>query len=123
MVCWEKYSSKCSIEGRMVKVGRDSDGSTLVVARAWKDNELIPCKARPTQGIAFCASGNREYNVYRYEILMMDRDEYQWVKINDLKIPNNAIVGGHTKEGDPLYIGRTTHDGYAVAGKVTTIYF
>uniref|UniRef100_A0A0C9RMC9 FER1L6 protein n=1 Tax=Fopius arisanus TaxID=64838 RepID=A0A0C9RMC9_9HYME len=73
-VCWEKYSSKCSIEGRMVKVGRDSDGSTLVVARAWKDNELIPCKARPTQGIAFCASGNREYNVYRYEVIYLFND-------------------------------------------------
>ncbi|XP_063980314.1 uncharacterized protein LOC135164154 [Diachasmimorpha longicaudata] len=115
---WEDWSDKRTITRKMVKVGSDSDGSTLVVGRCWVEDSIIPCKTRPTQGIAFCAYNNREINKYSYKVLLMDRDDYEWVKVKNLQIPDNAIVVGRTKESDPLYVGRTIHNDVDVAGKV-----
>ncbi|KAJ6633339.1 hypothetical protein Bhyg_16582, partial [Pseudolycoriella hygida] len=42
----------------------------------------------------------------------------QWVSTCNDEIPPNAVVGGYDISGENLYIGRTSHEGEIIPGKV-----
>lgn len=43
------------------------------------------------------------------------------MKANNGEIPVGAISSGHTEDGEPLFIGRGSHDGSVTVGKVNTM--
>jgi hypothetical protein len=48
----------------------------------------------------------------------MAEDAVSWVEGTGDTIPENAIRGGTSLEGEPLYIGRASHEGAQTIGKV-----
>lgn len=43
---------------------------------------------------------------------------YEWRSASDGNVPAGAIVGGRTKTGETLYVGRASHCGITTPGKV-----
>jgi hypothetical protein len=43
---------------------------------------------------------------------------FSWVKDMDGSVPPDAILGGQTVLGEPLYIGRVTHNNALTPGKI-----
>ena len=41
-----------------------------------------------------------------------------WQRSSDGLVPTDAVLGGKSSEGEPLYIGRTYHEGGLIPGKI-----
>lgn len=93
------------------------DGSEqLYVARARHENDLIPGKLHPSHGVCYVAYGGGEHGHADYEVLCAGGG--RWVPVYDGSIPPTAVPAGETAEGEPLFVGRATHEGTVTVGKV-----
>ena len=69
--------------------------------------------------VCYIPHGGVEHKHGNYQVLTNPRHKtLSWVWCNSGHVPINAIVGGQEKDGTPLYIGRTNHDGSIAAGKI-----
>lgn len=98
-----------------VQGGFDSS-EQLYIARARHEGDLIPGKLHPSHGVTYIAWGGGEHGHNEYEVLCAGGG--QWVPVEAGNIPPNAVPAGETSEGEPLFIGRATHDGTVTVGKV-----
>ena len=96
--------------------GNDSNGEPLYVIRANFQGALIPGKLAPSHGNGYVAWGGNENAVHQYEVLCNFNG--RWVPCSPANIPPNAIVGGQSESGEPLYVGRAHHQGSITIGKV-----
>ncbi|XP_075166686.1 uncharacterized protein LOC142238842 [Haematobia irritans] len=93
------------------------DGSEqLYIARATHEGDVIPGKLHPSHGVCYVAYGGGEHGHNEYEVLCEGFGT--WIPVNDGNIPPNAVQAGQTADGEPLMIGRATHDGTITVGKV-----
>lgn len=93
------------------------DGSEqLYIGRARHEGDLIPGKVHPTHGVCYVAYGGGEHGHGDYEVLCAGGGH--WVPVYNGQIPPNAVPGGETAQGEPLFVGRATHDGTVTVGKV-----
>jgi hypothetical protein len=46
------------------------------------------------------------------------RGEFGWEFCSNGSVPADAVVAGHTGDGEPLYVGRVLHNGSQTVGKV-----
>ncbi|RZC38113.1 uncharacterized protein BDFB_007377, partial [Asbolus verrucosus] len=99
-----------------VQGGVDVDGHPIFVGRAYHEGDLIPAKVIPGKNVAFVAHDGDEHPVDTYQILCQQR--FEWVPTHAGHLPPGAVQGGHTSEGEPLYIGRTYHEGSQTIGKI-----
>ncbi|XP_055322242.1 uncharacterized protein LOC129578126 [Sitodiplosis mosellana] len=100
-----------SVEG-----GRDLEGEPLFVGRARHEGDLIPGKLVPSHKVTYVAYGGLEHPHRNYEVLVGCRP--RWVQVTGNRIPPNAIQGGKTSGGEPLFIGRVHHKGTLTIGKI-----
>ncbi|XP_053689190.1 uncharacterized protein LOC128738229 [Sabethes cyaneus] len=100
----------------MVEGGQDSDGCMIYVGRANHGGDLLPAKVIPQKGAAYVAYGGEEVLVSSVEVLC--RKELVWDSATGGEIPPDAVVGGHTGDGEVLYVGRAYHEGSHTVGKV-----
>ncbi|KAL1397775.1 hypothetical protein pipiens_009493 [Culex pipiens pipiens] len=100
----------------MVEGGQDSDCSTIFVGRASYNGDLLPAKVIPEKNAAYVAHGGDEVLVRCFEVLC--RKELIWERSCGGCIPQGAVAGGKTSDGEPLYVGRGCHDGALTVGKV-----
>lgn len=112
--CWVAAASG-EVPAESVKGGFDG-AEQLFIARARHEGDLIPGKLQPSHGVCYVAWGGGEHGHGEYEVLCAGSGE--WVPVHDGNIPPNAMPGGETSEGEPLFIGRATHDGTVTVGKV-----
>jgi len=120
-------------EGRMktpkdaVAGGKDVDGNTLYVARAKVDGSLVPGKANPAWRHCCVSSSRGELQKKVYEVLCSGEAKLEWVDINKAAseggMPDNAVVGGSTRDCKPLFIMKAKHTrdyqcGYCIGPKV-----
>lgn len=113
-VCWVGADSGSVPSGGMQ--GGDDNGEPMFVARASFEGALIPGKLVPSHGVCYVPWGGGEHGVTNYEVLCECNGN--WVKCAGGSIPPNAVPGGQTEEGEPLYIGRVAHEGSVTTGKV-----
>ncbi|EEC17021.1 conserved hypothetical protein [Ixodes scapularis] len=52
------------------------------------------------------------------ETLVSEGSQFDWVPASDGRLANGAVQGGSCSSGEPLYIGRTFHEGTLTIGKV-----
>ncbi|XP_012524783.1 uncharacterized protein LOC105830158 isoform X2 [Monomorium pharaonis] len=112
-VCW------CDASGGMVPpdaVEGGHDGESLFVGRAQHEGALIPGKVKPSHSVCYVAWGGAEHGKSDYQVLCGCRPT--WVPISGGNIPANAIPGGETEDGEPLFVGRVHHEGTVTIGKV-----
>ncbi|CAK1579469.1 unnamed protein product [Parnassius mnemosyne] len=94
------------------------DGSPLWVIRARYEGDLIPGKLAIKHHAAYVPWGGNENAVQNIEVCCARPERIRWVETRDGSIPPNAIVGGSTSSGEPLYIGRAKEQGSLTPGKV-----
>lgn len=52
----------------MVTGGRDCDGSTIYVGRAFHDGDMLPAKVIPDKGVAYVCHGGEEHPKDEFEV-------------------------------------------------------
>ncbi|XP_018343738.1 PREDICTED: C3 and PZP-like alpha-2-macroglobulin domain-containing protein 8 isoform X2 [Trachymyrmex septentrionalis] len=112
-VCW------CDAAGGMVPpdaVEGGHDEEPLFVGRAHHEGALIPGKVKPGHSVCYVAWGGAEHGKTDYQVLCGCKPT--WVPVNGGNIPPNAIPGGETEDGEPLFVGRVHHEGTVTIGKV-----
>jgi len=48
--------------------------------------------------------------------------DVEWVPASGGQVPERALPSGETEEGEPLFVGRTSHEGTMTVGKVRYCY-
>ncbi|XP_076284165.1 uncharacterized protein LOC143210832 isoform X3 [Lasioglossum baleicum] len=112
--CW------CDATGGMVppaavEGGKDDD-EPLFVGRAFHEGALLPGKVKPAHSVCYVAWGGQEHGKSDYQVLCGCHPS--WVPTTGNNIPPNAIPGGETEDGEPLFVGRVHHEGTLTIGKV-----
>ncbi|XP_073833197.1 uncharacterized protein [Musca autumnalis] len=96
--------------------GHDSDGAIIYVGRAKHNDELLSAKVIPSKGCAYVAWDGQEHSKPHYEVLK--GPGYSWVKCAYGQMPPNAVMTGHSSDGEAMYVGRADHRGSLCVGKV-----
>uniref|UniRef100_T1IZF9 Uncharacterized protein n=1 Tax=Strigamia maritima TaxID=126957 RepID=T1IZF9_STRMM len=98
--------------------GQDGD-ATLYVGRAAMFGDVIPGKIFPECQACFVSWGGDEHQSSEYEALVGEENAvFEWVETSGGQIPENAVEGGVTQEGEKLYIGKAVHENAMTCGKV-----
>lgn len=113
---WINLFSRQSIPDGAVVGGYDIDETPLYVARANHQGDTIPGKHVPNHHIVYVPYGGKEHAKEEYEILC--NGNVAWVESAYGFIPSNAVVGGKTRDGEMLYIGRASFGGSLTPGKI-----
>lgn len=92
------------------------DGEPIYVGRATHEGALIPGKVVPAHGVCYIAWGGAEIPKTEYDVLCDAAG--LWVACSGADIPGQALQGGTSEDGEPLFIGRATHEGTITVGKV-----
>ncbi|XP_065346795.1 uncharacterized protein LOC135944038 [Cloeon dipterum] len=98
--------------------GYDKEDQPIFVARAWHEGDLIPGKANPAQGNAFISWSGKEESKDNFEILTGKNFFWQTFYASEKNAPEDAVVGGHTNDGESLYVGKVHIDGANSIGKI-----
>lgn len=93
-----------------------SDDEPLFVGRARHEGALIPGKVKPSHSVCYVPWGGGEHGKPEYQVLCGGNPT--WVPTSGGNIPSNAIPSGETEEGEPLFVGRVSHEGTITVGKV-----
>ncbi|XP_011342741.1 uncharacterized protein LOC105282474 isoform X1 [Ooceraea biroi] len=112
-ICW------CDASGGMIPPGAvegGNDDGVLFVGRAHHEGALIPGKVKPSHSVCYVAWGGAEHGKTDYQVLCGCNPT--WVPVSGGSIPSNAIPGGETEDGEPLFVGRVHHEGTLTIGKV-----
>ncbi|XP_023024558.2 uncharacterized protein [Leptinotarsa decemlineata] len=96
--------------------GVDVDGEEIFVGRAFHEGDWLPAKVIPGKRIAYVCYNGAEVGVERFQVLCEQR--FEWIPTSGGDIPEGAVEGGKTSDGEPLYIGRAYHEGSHTVGKV-----
>jgi hypothetical protein len=115
-VSWAEGTAGSIPEGALV--GGNDNGEDLYVIRVEHEGATIPGKLLPAHGVAYIPWGGEEHSKDTYEVLVVPADSVSWAAASGDAVPDNAIPGGVSLEGETLYIGRTTHEGAVTVGKV-----
>lgn len=95
-----------------------SGGESMYVARAIHEGNLFPGKVHPPHGGGVCFITYKGKVVAKNEYEVLCSAYGSWVPVTGGNIPSNAVMGGHSAEGEPLFIGRSIHLGSLNPGKV-----
>ncbi|CAG7717400.1 unnamed protein product [Allacma fusca] len=90
----------------------------LLVARAYFNGALIPGKLHAGHTSCYVAWNGQEHPVPNYEVLVAPPGVLRWVPSTGGYLLANAVLGGHSENGEQLLVGRAYHAGTTVPGKV-----
>uniref|UniRef100_A0A4V2H979 U77-Liphistoxin-Lsp1a_1 n=1 Tax=Liphistius sp. SGP-2016 TaxID=1905180 RepID=A0A4V2H979_9ARAC len=111
-------SKNGQVPPKAVNCGYDN-GQLLYLGRALHSGDLLPGKVHPAHGCCFVPYNGGEHAVKEYEVLCVtDGGNYEWKGNTNGLVQSNAVQGGVTEEGEPLYVGRKQHDKALVSGKI-----
>lgn len=99
-----------------ILAGYDADQSPIYVGRAFHEGDHLPAKIVPSHRVAYVPHGGQEHAKHQYEVLC--NGSVSWIPSAHGHIPPNAVAGGRTSSGEPLYIGRANYNGSLTPGKI-----
>ncbi|PBC29177.1 natterin-3-like [Apis cerana] len=113
---WLNRSAGQSLPETAILGGRDVDGSSIYVGRAFHEGDMLPAKVIPDKHVAYVCYNGEEHSKHDFEILC--QGEFAWEFCSNGAVPSDAVVAGQTSSGEPLYVGRVLHNGSQTVGKV-----
>ncbi|GAB1863071.1 hypothetical protein CAJAP_04150 [Camponotus japonicus] len=113
---WTRWPAPYADSRMLISIGRDMDGTNLVVGRAMHQGDMLPAKVKPDHGVAYVCYGGVEYTKHDFEVLMPAH--FNWIRSSHGHVPEHAVEAGRTTSGEMLYVGRTFHNGIPCVGKV-----
>jgi len=79
-------------------------------------NDLIPGKVFSDLKSMHICYGGGEHALVDFEVLLNDAD-FDWVQASNGNVPPNAVIGGQTESGEPLFVARAKHLYLTIPGK------
>ncbi|XP_003703042.1 natterin-3 [Megachile rotundata] len=113
---WLHRNAAQGVPHAAVSGGRDSDGCTIYVGRAFHAGDMLPAKVIPDKNVAYVCHNGEEHAKHDYEVLC--QGEFAWEFCSNGSVPSDAVVGGQTCDGERLYVGRVLHNGSQTVGKI-----
>ncbi|XP_070150138.1 natterin-3 [Polyergus mexicanus] len=113
---WVNRTGNQSLPENAVTGGRDSDGSTIYVGRAFHNGDMLPAKVIPDKNVAYVCHNGEEHPKDSFEVLC--QGEFAWEFCSNGGVPTDAVIAGQTADGEPLYVGRVLHNGSQTVGKI-----
>ena len=113
---WVRFTGARYTVPGMISVGKDLDGSNLVVGRALHHGDMLPAKVKPEHGVAYVCHDGREHTKHDFEILMPA--DFKWIHAGHGHVPEDAVEAGRTVDGEMLYVGRAYRNGIPCMGKI-----
>lgn len=101
---WVQSTTYQGLTANAVHAGNDQDGSPIYVGRAFHEGDHLVAKVIPSKQAAYVAYNGQEIFKNAFEILC--GVGFQWIGSGNGHVPEGALVAGHTRNGEPLYIGR-----------------
>ncbi|CAN7997444.1 unnamed protein product, partial [Ixodes hexagonus] len=99
--------------------GQNLNGENFYVGRIMLRGYIIPGKVLTSARVCFVSLDQMEFSSNIYDVLTKAPSaQYVWVRMGGCVMPRNAIVGGRTPSGEPMYVGRHVHKGEMTPGKV-----
>lgn len=96
---------------------------TLYIGRASHNGSIIPGKVNPTHGTCYYPWDLLEHGQSEYQILVTDDlTNFEWCPGSNGYIPNGAVQGGVSSDGEALYVGRMLYGNRLIPGKVQASY-
>lgn len=93
------------------------DGTPVYVCLAIHDGDMLPGYHIPSQGFAYVSHGMQSHAKIEYELIRHPNP--MWVPSRMGLIPLHAVHGGHTANGEELFICRCRlSEGNWIPGKV-----
>lgn len=92
------------------------DYEVLYIGRVAYARGILPGKVHPSHGVCYISQDGSTLAFSEYEVLCDCKGT--WVLTSGAAVPLNAIKGGVTLCGEPLYIGRAAHEFTITVGKV-----
>jgi len=99
-------------------VGGSDNGADLYVARSEHEGAIVPGKLLPAHNVTYIAWGGEEHAKDAYDVLVVPAANVSWTATTGGTIPEKAIPGGISEDGEILHIGRASHEGTVTVGKV-----
>lgn len=96
--------------------GTNTDGSAVYVGRCFHDGDCLIAQIIPNKKYAYACHNGQEISKRNFEFL--DHESVKWMPSSNGQLVGNELVGGTTFEGEKLYIGRGSHEGSIIVGKV-----
>lgn len=113
---WIPWTNHQGIPPAGVYAGNDQDGSPIYVGRAYHEGDQLPAKVVPSKQAAYVSHNGMEIFKAHFEVLT--GSGFTWVGSGNGHVPAGAVLAGNTSTGEPLYIGRTHHEGSLTPGKI-----
>ncbi|KAM0736495.1 hypothetical protein ACS0PU_006144 [Formica fusca] len=113
---WTRWPAPYADSRMLISIGRDMDGTNLVVGRAMHHGDVLPAKVKPDHGVAYVCYGGVEHTKHDFEVLMPAH--FNWIRTGHGHVPEHAVEAGKTANGEMLYVGRTYHNGIPCVGKI-----
>uniref|UniRef100_A0A1B0D3A9 Uncharacterized protein n=1 Tax=Phlebotomus papatasi TaxID=29031 RepID=A0A1B0D3A9_PHLPP len=114
---WVPSSAQLQIPPNAVEGGYEHNNVKVYIARAFHEGDLLPGKFIPNRRVAYVSYKGKEHIKTEY-IEVLNSTSVSWVPSSNGNVPYNAVMGGYTTEGEPLYVGRAVHDGLLIPGKI-----
>ncbi|XP_046753362.1 uncharacterized protein LOC124416394 isoform X1 [Diprion similis] len=111
--CWVDASGGIVPPGALAG---GQDGEPLFVARARHEGALIPGKLKASHCVCYIPWGGGEHGKPEYQVLCGSAGT--WVPTSGGNVPPNALPAGESEDGEPLFVGRVSHEGTLTIGKV-----
>lgn len=112
--CWVAADSG-QIPPRAFPGGEDN-GEPMYIARCQFKGGLLPGKLLSSHGCCYIPWGGAENPSPQYEVLCDFNGT--WTACHGGAVPPNAVTAGQSEDGEPLYVGRVSHEGTLTIGKV-----
>ncbi|XP_055690904.1 uncharacterized protein LOC129794238 [Lutzomyia longipalpis] len=113
---WVPTSVYGAMPPNAVFAGTDSDSSPIYVGRTFHDGDQLPAKVIPSKQAAYVSHNGNEIVKHHVEVLV--GTGFTWIHSGNGHVPPNAVRAGQTVHGQPLYVGRTHHEGSLTPGKI-----
>ena len=97
-----------------------NNGEPLFVGRVQHGGALIVGKIHPSHRCIYVPFAGGEHKHQQYEVLVNPRNQVklEWIHSKDGNVPSGAVQGGRDPSGEVYFIGRHSHYGDTVPGKV-----
>lgn len=109
-----------NIPKNALKGGREGN-QALFIGRAPHSGSLTPGKILADDRTCIIPWGTLANIKSEFEILVCCDEcqgESKWVATKSGNVPINAFPSGHSEQGETLYIGRASHNGSLIVGKI-----
>lgn len=78
--------------------GRDIDGSTIYVGRAFHDGDMIPAKVIPDKNIAYVCHNGEEHQKHDFEVSQTQNATHHYIQIVQSFIDDHSLITNNLED-------------------------